>query len=654
MPIKMKKEALKALLFIISLLLTAISFYFFVRYYHFPVITVEELKPFLAWVADNTSVNTPYKYWWPLAFVYLPASTFIWWQVFCYLFKIKLPTVTWLTKRMETIPAFTPLEIGLATVLITFILFNFSYSATFQFFYNFHHLNYVAGPLNDVLNGKLILVDTKTQYGVFNIFLISLIFRSGLFFSHANIHLVTMVFSVVEYLCVFMIVRILTKSRWLAFFSILFITAIHFYSIFPDLFPSELYVWPGGNIWRFFPPIPTSLIILLWVKKQQKIYLYLSQFLVSIAFFWNVESGVSFFLAYIGFLITETYLGQGTISDKLKFLRDKLFSLLVCFLTVVALYSLYAYFSVGKWPDWRLYYFHASLFNYGFLQFPNRAPLFGLNYLPIAVYAIVIFSAIIRPYFKSGLPIKDLPFLTLLATYGYGIARYYISKQTPSSLGTVIIPAGIIMIYFFHQYSRHIFHLSSYRRPLSLWLIVGYIGCLLAFVPSMRKFFTWEKKVRLHRIECYKFMKNDPNYNYPPRNRLITLENTAVPTIPITELIAATKEIQRRVPKTERVAILGYFDHPLLMQADRVNLVDYYEMHTSMYRKQEITEVAQAYSTQPKYLFVDERLLRGMSEYVTLPGIFWEDSLIQVFSQIRDHYRFEKDIGMVYAYRRIN
>ncbi|MBU0618599.1 hypothetical protein KKD62_00010 [Patescibacteria group bacterium] len=718
LPIKFSK----ILLFFTSLIIVTFGFYYFVENYHFPTASKELRKQYLGWVASRISPNIPYKYWWPLAFGIIPSITFLLWYCLCFVLKIKVKPKKFLDRSVEKIKKFEALEIGLITILIVFLLFNFAYNAFYQFFYNYHHFNFITGPLNDVLNGKYLLIDSKTQYGFLNILLASFLFKLGFYFSHANVHLLSMILGVVEYLCLYAIIRVLTKSYFWAVFGIIFTTSVHFYGVFPALFPSELFMWPGGSVWRFFPAMPAALLVLLWQKTRSRKYLYLSQIMITIAFFWNLESGISLLLGYIGFLLIEFHNSKEKDSQKLKLLFLRLVELAATFLAIVVLYSLYTLILAGQFPKWNQLFYYVSLFNNGFLQYPNRPPLFGIVYLPIAIYALVILSSLIRRYFKRGLPINDLSFLTLLATYGYGIYRYYISKQSPSDLGAVMIPATIIIVYLLYQFSECFFSHSFFqkqsqlkkifyfifftyvitlnfilgniksisttfplkailititmaycfyrgfkflyshpffqKRPYDLRkffsLLVGYFIILMAFTPSIHKFFKWEKKLRLHRLQDFKDMRNDPNFNYPSKNRLIAIENTAVPTIPITELMTTAEAIKAYTSGQKKIAFLGYFDHMLLMQADRVNLADYNYMHATLYSKKEFDEVLQIYLAGPKYLFIDKRILQRASEYLSIPDMLGEKTLIDLFTQIRDKYEFEKDIGMVYVYKKID
>lgn len=623
-----------------ALSLAGLSFWYLAVNYPYPIVDQVTLDTFLPWVASRTVTLTPYKYFWPVALLYIPTVTYGLWRGFHLILREKLEPIRKLwPKTPGKINWPGAKEIGFFTLIIIGLVVNFSYNAFYQFFYNYHHLNFITGPLNDVLNGKILLVDTKAQYGFLNIFLTSWIFKAGLYFSHPNVHLISMIMGVCEYMAVYLIMRVLTKSKTLALLGIVVTTSVHFYGVFPTLFPSEFFLWPGGSVWRFLPAMPAILLFLWWSRTQKKWAWRLLQLSLAVGVLWNLESGIPLILSYWAALFTIAYLrGKLGVRQGIQVVGYTG--------TIMAIYSLYTYIVASKWPDWSQYYYYAQLFNAGFLQRQGLALTTWYAYWPIAIYGIVILSVMVRKYVKGGLPLRDLPVLTMLSIYGYGIFRYYLGKQNLSDLAAVSIPAIIILIYLYQYLVRAVWT-RSYGKQLVVLISIA------IFALPLTKFVQWGVKLEKHRLSDFRLMKYDPNFNYPPKNRLIAVENTAVPTIPITELMESADAIKKYTPNKERVAIIGYFDHVLLMQAERVNLADYYYLHATLYTKQELKDVIELYRREPKYLFVDKRVLRQAEEYRNTPNI-GEHTLITIYDQVRDKFEFVEESPMMFVYKRIS
>ena len=531
---------------------------------------------------------------------------------------------------------------------ILFFLVNFSYSSFYQFFYNYHHINFIAGPINDVLVGKHLLVDVKAQYGFLNILLASFVFKYLLYFSHANIHFISMILGCIEYLCVYLILRILTRNTLVNFTGLLVITAIHFYGVFGFLFPSELYVWPGGSVWRFFPAMPSALFLLLWLQTQKKIWLHVTHIGVVVGFLWNLEAGAPLLLAYLSVLMMQWWFSNETFMDKSKRALLHLGYFIVTGMLFVGIYTLYIWISIQQVPQWSWLFYFTALFNSGVLQNKNGAPLPGIHYWPILMYGMSIFLTIARKYYKSRLAIQDLIFLSFLSVYGYGIYRYYIGKQSSSDLAAVIIPTGIIFMYFFYHIVQRVLLVRVKRiYVFAASIMFGF------FLYQQTRCIYWTVRLFSARYTELKTITIDPNVNHPPRNHIIAIENTVVNTIPWVEVLSTIKKIEKYIPAGKPIAIIGYFDHILLMQSGRSNIVDYWYIHTTMYTKDEVKDVEKKYLKEATYLFVDKRIFRNNpTEYVSAPLPIGEQVMLELFQKLRPYYAFEKDIGMLYVYKR--
>ncbi len=634
-------------IFLFSLCFSLASFVAFVYLFPFPRESeVEIYEKFVPWVATRTSLYTPYKYWWPLALVFIPGVTYVLWYILALLQRVPLMPRTFWKDQQDQKTSLSPIEIGIVCISIVLLLVNFSYSAFYQFFYNYHHLNFITGPLSDILSGKLLLIDVKAQYGFLHILLASFIFKYVLYFSHANVHFVSMILGCIEYLMAYLIIRKLTNSAVYSLSGLFFLVAIHFYGVFGFLFPSELYVWPGGSVWRFFPAIPTAWFLLLWLRTTKWRWGVMTQISVVTGILWNIEAGAPLVVAYLAVLILRFWYSNKTWLKSIQELLISFGSLVIIFAIYTGGYSLYTFVLVGSLPQWENVYYFTVLFNSGFLQNRVGVPAIGIHYWPIVMYAVTIFLVMLRKYTKRGLPVVDLTLLSFLAVYGYGIYRYYIGKQSSSDLAAVILPAGIIFLYYFYQ----VFQRMLQVRPHKTLFAVGILMSLF-FVFQQARFVYWTGKLFMARYTDYKLITTDPNINHPARNRILSIENTVVNTIPWTEVESTIKRIEKYVPAGKPIALLAYFDHILLMQSGRTNIADYWYLHSTIYTNEEVTSLKKEFKQVP-YLFVDKRLLRhNPKEYVDLKLPVGEQVLLDVFQDVRPQYEFVEDIGMLYVYK---
>ncbi|MBC7759662.1 MAG: hypothetical protein H7069_12450 [Phormidesmis sp. FL-bin-119] len=640
-------------LFLTSFVLSCVSFYLFVNYFPFPTNDPENLSRTLPWVLVLTPSSNNYKYWYPLALIYIPMMSFSGWLVLNKLFSKKTEERTFVLASQTLLIKLSVTELTLVSVALFFLLTNFSYASFYSYFINFHHFNYVTGPLNDLLNGRILLVDSRTQYGFLNIFLTSFIFKETLHFSHGNVHFLSMIFIFLEYLIFYLILRILTKRKVVAVLGVILIFSYHYYGMYPILFPSELPVWPGYT-WRYFMSSMVLLLVLNWHIRRSTLSMMFSQAGVALALFWQFESGICILISYLALLFVDFYMSGQALDFKINnrgpLLLSRLLTLTLWILGVIASYSCYTYLLAGMFPDWTHLIYYTKTFNKGFYQ-GTTIPSTLWWYWPILIYGAVLFLLFGVKYLKYKFPPEHLPYLVFLSVFGFGIFRYYIGwggkdEMKPSA---VVIPACLILVYFANEtYVKVNARSLTWKHPLR-FLTNAFIA--LVFFHAFYDFCYWTFKLNQQRLLNYQQLRlND--YNVPKKNRLILIE-TNPPTIPFLELTRTLDQIKKYVPEHKPIALIAAKDHPMLMQSERINLAHYWYMNVDLYTQTELDAVVELYIAHAKYLFVEKELLAKGSVYLNNhEGKSPESNLIEIFRRVKDHFIFEEDIGLLYVYRK--
>lgn len=639
--------------FFLALLIISLTACALINTYPFATISADTLAGYPPWIRPFVPPSNPYRYWYPLCLVGVPLGTFALWRLICRVSGVRVQK-----QSLEARQIYRPLEIPpLSTTLVIWglalLLTNFAYSSGYVFFVNFHHFNYVTGPINDLLNGKVLLVDSKTQYGFLNIFLASWVFKLFLYFSHPNFHLLSMFLTLVEYASYYLILRSLCRSTAWAIVGIIVTMSAHYYGVYPDLFPSEMPVWPG-NVWRFAAASVASFTILYWLNSRSRFSFVVSQLSVVVAFFWQMESGICLLGAYLACLVADALVVRdgdvSTPQTKVKVLVGRLLSLVILGLGLVGAYTLYAHAVTGKLPDWSLLTYYTKIFNNGLLQGPH-IPSQLRWYWPIAVYSVVFISLFGRVYLRWNLPAANFSYLIFMVVYGFGIFRYYLGygefNWRPVA---IVVPACILMVYCIQCL------FEAFRRANGRAKLVMGAPLFLVAAPALAyhvyHFSEWTYKLYAQRMTNVREW-SVPNYNVPERNRLIAFEATT-PSIPFAALRETIENIKRYVPETKPIALLAYHDHSILMQSNRVNVADSWYLGYDIYSQADIQKVAALFRSQPDYLFVEKNVLKLAPEHLNCrEGASPESALLEIFTRVRSAYRYEADIGLLYVYKRI-
>jgi len=87
------------------------------------------------------------------------------------------------------------------------------------------------GPINDILMGKVILVDANSQYGLFLPYFSALVFRF-IPLSIANFFYLMVIYGIIYYIFAYLILKLSTKSNLWVLIGLLVMFTLHFYSTF--------------------------------------------------------------------------------------------------------------------------------------------------------------------------------------------------------------------------------------------------------------------------------------------------------------------------------------------------------------------------------------------------------------------------------------
>lgn len=197
-----------------------------------------------------------------------------------------------------------------------------------------HHLNPLIFPLAQILQGKTLLVNCPSLYGMFPFFLSPLFHVVPL--SVCSFSIVMAILSLFVFLSVWYFLRVNTSND--AILVIGFLAALYFCYIDPRIFPKFLTTRPD-SFFQYLPIrmlFPYALLALvtrfrLRQNKDRRWYFFIT-LCMSAAPLWNFDSGLIAFCAWIGVLAyTEIFHAPTWRQSVLPVCKHLLFSLLFLF-----------------------------------------------------------------------------------------------------------------------------------------------------------------------------------------------------------------------------------------------------------------------------------------------------------------------------------
>ena len=344
-----------------------------------------------------------------------------------------------------------------ALVIVVVIITCIDPSLTFDA----HHENFYLGPVNRILHGGTMLVDTYSQYGVLIIYFLTLVFKSRILpLTYQGLALLIAALYIGQYLIVYFLLVRLLKNRLYAIFFVILALLLGF---FGTLGIAQAY--PSIGPLRF--GLVYVLFTVIFLRRRFSAFnhmgLWIEYALVGLAFLWSFETFIYLSFPYLGICLYESFSESIPLRSSIRRFLSRLGWFFLSIATANLIFALATYARAETWPNWSIY-----------LDFiKTYSSLGGFGDLPIDTWSPWIFSIII--YFTSLMIFAFRYFylktrgnsteeVLVLGLTLFGIAQYtyYLGRSHPNSLFHIAIPAILVLGYWFIKFQKKI------EFPLSL------------------------------------------------------------------------------------------------------------------------------------------------------------------------------------------
>ena len=495
-----------------------------------------------------------------------------------------------------------------------------------------YHVWFFLAPVHDVLQGKHLLVDTGSQYGVLLVQTLALIFRAGVPFSFPNFTLILIVLSIAYHFFLYLVLRATFRDRFLALLGILLIFSMGFLRHAAFNFPGEPYVHPSTLKLRFLFDVPVFALLTWHVRRGNRYALPIAGLLSAVSLLWNMETGLSLTIAYVAYVCVDALRASRWKIAVQRILLHGAF-LAACIAAVIGLFMWWTRAAAGSFPDFSSIPFYMRLYYSGFGALPM--PVIGAWCVLIFLYLVVLLQAARR------MVLHDLDPETALraawAVYGLMIFHYYISHSASTNLSAATVPAvilGLWLIRDLRPVARHALGHGGTPRmlaSLSIILILFLISLELTAGYASARDLLLKRWTPLLPASDIGAETVDPRYVGFP--------------LPVEGYRSTAQQIRSFVPVPDRPVILSQQDFLHFWVLDSTNalrlpyqrtLALTAEMHAI---EQQIEELA------PRYLFLDP----PASDIEAVPPCAL---CAELRPFVERTYIFRKNIGMLDAYER--
>ncbi|MBI3305382.1 hypothetical protein HYZ80_03630 [Candidatus Parcubacteria bacterium] len=448
--------------------------------------------------------------------------------------------------------------------------------------------NFVLSPAHEMLNGKPLLYDTTSVYGVLSVYLTAFLIKFFLPLSYKSMSLIIMVAYFGFYFLLYKALKIWTQSSVFSLLGTWLAVVVGYFLLVSPYIAATSYI--GQTAYRQGFYLIIFYFLVRWWQTHSRATRELIFLFSALGLFWNIDTGVYIAiatfasLAYV--LLTERSTRSARSPDSTFQKFKKVFSLgvhqFLYIFGVFAVISLVNYLMYHSWPNWLLEIADISTFNTGYGKI--LMPQFGIFEIYLFVYLGFLAWIVWKFVRKEVVPLP----VVFLTTYGIFSFIYYVGNSAWSYLNFISIPMLMLLLYFFYQFFRE----QSDFLPRRL--MAAGLGALLFFASI---------------VTMVKIPVVFANRNYAD--------------ISLTSIDAADEPLYQdaiylrgHFPDT-RLAVLHETDGKLLVMADKIN---YFYLQSGHQR---------LYSLYDNFLMIYRRHTQGISLFCChsfFPGLAVSES----------------------------
>jgi hypothetical protein len=309
------------------------------------------------------------------------------------------------------------------------------------------HMGFYLGPVNDVIGGRAMLVETWSQYGN------GVMYALVPWFSIAPIGfgtfaILTTTATTLQYLIVYAILRLTVRSQVVAIATVALATAVILFAQLGDYAN-----YPSIGVLRFGPPYVVLLLGILAARsaRRRKALVVAAALVVAISVPWSAETGATTVAVAGAMLAADALARPGSGRRRLRRLALALAGLACVCVAAFTAFCVATRLAAGAWPDWNPYIGFLRLYTtggFGTLPVPEWSPGLVVGAIYAASAVMVAALVLLRPDVVRDRPEAPLACAGLVAL-GVVSYTYFLGRSHPNNVMHVCLPAFALVALWF-------------------------------------------------------------------------------------------------------------------------------------------------------------------------------------------------------------
>jgi len=307
------------------------------------------------------------------------------------------------------------------------------------------HFNAYLAPINDIINGKSLLVDTTSQYGVMSNYIMAIIFGLKIFpLNFVGFSLFVSLLTSLSLISAYILYRFVSKSLVLSALAISLSIVLIL-----DVSHWDIVTFPSTGILRFGPLYPLALVIMArYCWYQESKYAKIAELIVfGITVYWSIFAAAYVIGGYMMLTVLETLDDNVTVGQFVRKLFVNIGTVAIVIVSGFLIVNLFTFMNSGNLPNWSLYIDYVVYFSSNILTYIRPITNWHPEFLLLTVGYLALVTVIFERLFIRKMDKSRVNVFAYILVSGILQVYYYISLSISFHFALIFIPAGLGLLF---------------------------------------------------------------------------------------------------------------------------------------------------------------------------------------------------------------
>lgn len=377
------------------------------------------------------------------------------------------------------------------------IIFIMSFTINLDFPHDRWHYNTYLGTVNDIINGKTLLVDTNNQYGFLSLYTLAFIFQLGVLpLDYVGLSFLTSLSMALVVLALYVTIRYITQSWGLSALAAFALTLI-----VSSLSDWKHVVYPSLGAIRFGIPYLFVLMVCLryWRYNHHRFAVVPELIVLVISVAWSLSVALFVIIPYILLIGFESLTNTNSFAEWFTRSVRQIRNIFLCVVIAIGLIYGITLLRSGTMPNWGLYLDYFSRISTDIAAYQRPIRNWQPEFLLMVISFITLGTIIIRTFLGQINSWQSTALVLLTVSTGIMQFYFYIQVSVSGHYIALCFPAVVAIAYWLAHYRQlKLFH-QIYLKDMTVMVTSGLIILQMIAIASNLHYYMLPSQQAIYR-----------------------------------------------------------------------------------------------------------------------------------------------------------